>query len=176
MTLKYSTRPATDTEQFRLLSAYQVAQNSQDPRTHVGCVIYQGNKPVSSGANCYVNGLNGDITHYTAPYKYYWMVHAEAEAVLHMLRCREWLRGTPEPQYVLYAPWACCDQCAKIIVASGIKTVIAHHQMMQKTPARWKESVSVGLDILRMGGVTYEAVSCEGLGVENMFNGEIWRP
>ncbi|HIJ10476.1 TPA: hypothetical protein HA278_00335, partial [Candidatus Woesearchaeota archaeon] len=53
----------------------------------------------------------------------------------------------------MYCPWICCADCARAIIQSGIKKVIGHQDLVDRTPERWKKSVDVGVDMLRDAGI-----------------------
>jgi hypothetical protein len=61
-------------------------------------------------------------------------------------------------------------------VLSGIRKVVAHKQAYDITPDRWRESIAIGLEILRAGGVEYELLDAKIGYVQNRFDGRLWNP
>lgn len=77
---------------------------------------------------------------------------------------------------VMYMPWVPCKECAELMVSSGIKTYIAHKQMIDRTTERWIESCKEGVEILRRGGVASYMVDGKIGGVLNRLDGTLWAP
>lgn len=111
-------------DEYFMLQAMMASLRSKDPNTKVGCVfVDDDNHQVSMGYNGFVAGVNeadlpwGKVS--TVPFeyqKYAYVVHSEANAILH---AKTSLRGTR-----LYVTLFPCHDCAKMIATSGIKEVI----------------------------------------------------
>jgi len=56
----------------------------------------------------------------------------------------------------MYCPFIACSGCARAIVASGIRKVHAHNNLMKLVPTRWHATINAGLDILHTGNVQIE--------------------
>lgn len=155
-------------------TAYGVAdRESTDTSTRVGAVIIDddGNILVS-GANAFINpGMAALPENHVRPRKYGIIEHAERAAIYSAT-----LLGIPLLGRTMICPWACCSDCARGIVLSGIKLVIAHQQAFDLTPDRWREEVDLGIEILENCGVSYTLYDGEIGNVKNLFNGEIWYP
>ena len=145
---------AYDIEMMR--AAYEVAQESDHPRTQVGAVL----------GPC--TGCNSKADYRDAhPEDPEWSrVHAEVSV---LLRCA--MNGHHARAYTMYAPWACCTHCASCILKAGVPRVVVHHQLMQLTYPKWQESVKAGLDMLLRNQVRVEAIS-KKFGYTIRFNGE----
>lgn len=157
-----------------LMTAYRQAENfSDDPNTKVGALI--ANKKgvvIGIGANRMPHISLVTPENLKAPAKYKLIEHAERDAVFSAARwTREMLDGS-----IMFAPYACCADCARAIGLSGITTLVVHTECMDKTPERWEEHVRVGHDILRRMGVEIVKWSGKVGDCENTFNGEIWLP
>lgn len=95
-----------------------VATRSLDEETQVGSVITDANnRIISTGYNSFPAGCQDDDLPTTRPGKYPYMVHAEMNAIA---CCRTDLRGGK-----LFCTLLPCQDCAKAIATSGIKTVVA---------------------------------------------------
>jgi len=100
------------------------AQRSKDPRTQVGaCIVDDQNRIVGIGYNGMPRGCSDDELPWgrtgKSPLdtKYLYVVHAEMNAILNtnksdLTGCR------------LYVALFPCNECAKLIIQAGIKTVI----------------------------------------------------
>ena len=96
---------------------------SKDPNTQVGaCIVSEDNKILSMGYNGFPIGCSdeefswdreGDMIHS----KYAYVTHSELNAILNY-------RGGSLKGAKLYVSLFPCNECAKAIIQSGIKTVI----------------------------------------------------
>lgn len=108
-------------ETFMLL-ADLVAQRSKDPNSQVGaCIVNDQNIVVGLGYNGFPRGCSDDKLPWgregkTLDTKYAYVVHAEANAILNS--------STPVKNCQLYVNLFPCNECAKLIIQSGIKEVI----------------------------------------------------
>jgi len=95
------------------------AQRSKDPSSQVGCVIVDDmNKIIGLGYNGLPNGCNDDHFSWNRPEKYFYIIHAEMNAIIN---CNDFksLKGA-----TLYTTLFPCSECAKIIIQTGIKKII----------------------------------------------------
>jgi len=89
---------------------------SKDPKTQVGCVIVNSdNHIVSTGYNGLPPGFPDDPTNWLPGKKYFYVVHAEMNALLHSTQYTKDCR--------LYTTLSPCGDCAKAICAAGISEV-----------------------------------------------------
>lgn len=100
------------------------AMRSKDPNTQVGaCIVSSQNKILSMGYNGFPLGCSDDIFPWDKesedPYdnKYFYATHSELNAILNY-------RGGSLEGCKLYVTLFPCNECAKAIIQSGIKTVI----------------------------------------------------
>ena len=144
---------------------------SDDNSTTCGAFLCEDDlHPLVFGANRYspgisINSINDRDTKLT------YIEHAEREVIYNAAR-----GGINTNGLTMVCPWACCCDCARAIVRSGVKKVIAHAQAYRRTPERWRESIEQGLHILRCGGVEYEAVDIKIGYCQNLFDGRVWNP
>ena len=107
---------------------------SKDPNTQVGaCIVSEDNKILSMGYNGFPLGCSdeefpwdreGDMLHS----KYAYVTHSELNAILNY-------RGGSLQGAKLYVSLFPCNECAKAIIQSGIKTVIYDDDKYADTPA-----------------------------------------
>ena len=122
------------------------AKRSKDPNTQVGCcIVSKDNKIIGIGYNGFPKAISDDDLPWEREgeylnTKYPYVVHAEANAILNSTRNLEGARA-----YVTLFP---CNECAKLLVQSGIKEIIYlfdfHHDDKETLASR---------KILEMSGV-----------------------
>ncbi len=123
------------------------AQRSKDPNTQVGaCIVDENNKIVGIGYNGFPKGCSDDELPWTRKggsaneTKYPYVVHAEANAILNSTKNLSGARI-----YVALFP---CNECAKLIIQSGIKEVLYLSDKYKDT-----EPVIASKRMLNMAGV-----------------------
>ena len=102
--------------------AHLSAKRSKDPSTQVGCCIINNNKKVVSiGYNGFPCGCSDDIFPWDregnfCDTKYPYVVHAELNAILNS--------KVDLNDCTIYVSLFPCNECAKAIIQSGIKTIV----------------------------------------------------
>ncbi len=111
------------------------AMRSKDPHTQVGaCIVSAQNKILSMGYNGFPVGCSDDEFPWNResedPYdnKYFYSTHSELNAILNY-------RGGSLEGSKLYVTLFPCNECAKAIIQSGIRTVIYEEDTYKDTPA-----------------------------------------
>jgi dCMP deaminase len=98
------------------------AKRSKDPNTQVGaCIVDRDNKIVGIGYNGFPIGCSDDNLPWSREgaaneTKYPYVVHAEANAILNSTKDIHGAR--------IYVDLFPCNECAKLIIQSGIKEVV----------------------------------------------------
>lgn len=94
-----------------------VSQRSHDIHTQHGCVITDSNnRIVGVGYNGFPKGLDDKKLPTSRPEKYFWMTHAERNALANCIIRPE--NGTA------YVTGQCCNDCIIALWQEGVKTVI----------------------------------------------------
>lgn len=108
-------RPSWD--QYFVTISHLISQRSSCDRLHVGCVIVKNNRIVTTGYNGFIAGtphtgvVRNDHEQMT--------IHAETNAVADAAK-----RGVSLDESTAYITHCPCINCCKILIASGIKTII----------------------------------------------------
>lgn len=110
-------------EEFFMQTTQLVAKRSKDPSTQVGALITNNeNHIMGTGYNGFPNGLSDDSGLWgknvsTTPHfsKYLYVVHAEINAIMNSSKTKG---------CILYCTHHPCNECAKVIVQSGIREVV----------------------------------------------------
>lgn len=141
-------------------------QRSKDPDTRVGaCVADADNKIVGVGYNGFPWGCSDDELSWTREgvymdTKYPYVCHAELNAVLNaasrnLAGCRIYVSLFP------------CNECAKVIIQSGIEEIIYLSDKYEHT-----DSVKASKIMLEKSGVLYRQFTTERETVFLTFKGE----
>ncbi len=110
-------------DEYFMAVAKLAGMRSKDPNTQVGaCIVSSDNKILSMGYNGFPKGCSDDEFPWaregeTLSTKYVYTVHSELNAILNY-------RGGSLEGAKLYVSLFPCNECAKAIIQSGIRTVI----------------------------------------------------
>ena len=143
-------------QQYFMGVAKLSAHRSKDPNTQVGaCIVNAENKVVSVGYNGMPTGCNDDVMPWERDggfldTKYAYVCHAELNAILNrnaasLQDCR------------LYVSLFPCNECAKAIIQSGIRTIVYESDKYSMTP-----SVIASKRMLDAAGVRYYQYQATG--------------
>ena len=125
------------------------AMRSKDPSTQVGaCIVSGDNKILSMGYNGFPMGCSDDKFPWAREgdaldTKYLYVTHSELNAILNY-------RGGSLEGAKLYVSLFPCNECAKAIIQSGIKTIVYDCDKYENTP-----SVIASKRMLDAAGVRY---------------------
>ncbi|XP_025086019.1 LOW QUALITY PROTEIN: deoxycytidylate deaminase-like [Pomacea canaliculata] len=137
-------------DEYFMATAFLSAQRSKDPRTQVGaCIVNSENKIVGIGYNGMPIGCSDDLLPWhrdpenILESKQLYVCHAEMNAVLNknsadVKDCRI---------YVVLFP---CNECAKIVIQSGIREVIYYSDKYAD-----KDEFKASKKLLDMAGIRY---------------------
>ena len=113
-------------DEYFMAGAFLAGHRSKDPNTQVGaCIVSSDNKILSMGYNGFPRGCSDDEFPWGKehekddPYnaKYFYTTHSELNAILNY-------RGGSLEGSKLYVTLFPCNECAKAIIQSGIRTII----------------------------------------------------
>lgn len=122
---------------------------SKDPSTQVGaCIVGAGNRILSMGYNGFPNGCSDETFPWgregeTLHTKYPFVTHSELNAILNY-------KGGSLEGSKLYVSLFPCNECAKAIIQSGIKTVVYCDNKYEES-----SSVQASKMMFDMAGVEY---------------------
>lgn len=150
-------KSALSWDEYFMLQAMIAAFKSKDPATKVGSVfVDKNNHQITMGYNGFVAGIDESKVPWgkdkSAPLefqKYGYVVHSEANAILHASRSLEGARA-----YVTLFP---CNECAKLIASSKVKEVIYLSDKHHET-----ESNRIAKKIFDLSGITYRSLDFRG--------------
>ena len=121
-------------DEYFMAVAKLAGMRSKDPHSQVGaCIVSPDNKILSMGYNGLPTGCSGDEFPWGRDdgdplrSKYYYVTHSELNAILNY-------RGGSLEGAKMYVSLFPCNECAKAIIQSGIKTVIYGCDKYDRTP------------------------------------------
>ena len=115
---------------------------SKDPSTKVGAIaIDEKSLHVRSiGYNGLPRELNESKDRWEKPKKYDYVVHAESNMI-----CNACLNGVSLKDSILVVTMFPCNECAKLIIQSGIKSIISLKPDLEDK--RWGESHKISIEM-----------------------------
>lgn len=136
----------------------QVAVKSKDPNTKIGALIVGPDKEIrSTGYNSFPRGLDDNVRErMERPEKYYWIEHAERNAIYNAARCGTTLKGCTV--YVNSVP---CIDCARGIVQAGIGEVVVCDSAAADHKERWEHSYTRTEQLLKECGVNVRHIAVD---------------
>lgn len=141
------------------------AERSEDPRTQVGAVLVSVSGKTLYAANRFPAGIARHSHRSQGTSKAIFLEHAE-RAVLYKAAAA----GVPTAGSRLYAPWAACTDCARAIIACGVREVVGLIVLRNATPERWRSSIWAADQMLTEAGIGIRWIN-ESVGVTVRFDG-----
>lgn len=165
-------------KKYWLLKAYEQASLSPDPSTQNGALVLheswvEGNKFIktSFASNTFPPLIKSTPERLERPLKMDYIEHAERGAIYNAAA-----KGIKTNGSTMFCCWFACVECSRAIICSGIKEVIGHQDMMDKTPDRWKDSIKTAFSLFQEAGIKTELLVGKLNGPFLRFNGAIWQP
>ncbi|MFC1648666.1 cytidine/deoxycytidylate deaminase family protein [Nanoarchaeota archaeon] len=129
------------------------AMRSKDPNTQVGaCIVNKKKRIVGIGYNGFPTGCSDDELPWEREgkseldKKYIYVAHAEVNAILNST--------TPLDDCTLYVILFPCNECAKLVIQSGIKEVVYLYNPYDNT-----DSIKASKRMFDLSGVKYRKYS-----------------
>ena len=150
-------------DEYFMLQAMMASFKSKDPSTKVGCVfVDEKNHQITMGYNGFVAGIDEsklpwgkDEAQPLEHQKYGYVVHSEANAILHAPRS---LRNSS--CYVTLFP---CNECAKLLASVGVREVVYLSDKYDGTEAN-----RIAKRIFELTGISYRRLTPEGELLDNL--------
>ncbi len=164
-------------DELYITMCYLVGMRSKDEHTHVGSVIVDSdNILVSTGYNSLPRGVEPDPNRTRLSRdggeKYFWVEHAERNAIYNAAR-----RGINLKGCKLYVPWTPCNDCARGIIQSGISEVVIHQNGQdfydELTNSKWTDAYERTYAMFRESGVKLRFEKCDVIVPEIYMNGKM---
>ncbi len=130
------------------------ALKSKDPSIKVGAVICtEDNEIISTGFNGMPRFINENIeSRWKRPIKYFWIEHAERNAIYNAAKKGISLNGAK-----IFVKWLPCAECSRGIIQSGIKEIYIDKRSygtFEKSgdierDKMWKENFEIAKEMLK---------------------------
>lgn len=131
--------------EYYLAIAESVKLKSKDIRTQIGAVIVGSDKQiVSTGYNSFPRNIVDDNQdRQVRPEKYFWMEHAERNAIYNAA-----LNGVSTKGTSIYLTCGIpCSDCARGIINAGIKKVYCKQEDTTKNREHWDEHAKRSMEM-----------------------------
>lgn len=137
--------------EYYLTIAEAVKLKSKDQNTQIGAVIVGSDKQIiSTGYNSFPRNIVDDNDErQVRPEKYYWMEHAERNAIYNAALNGVSTKGT---SIYLTCGVPCCD-CARGIINAGIKKVYCKEIDTTKNRLQWDEHAERSVEMFNEADV-----------------------
>jgi len=132
--------------EYFLSIAETVKLKSKDQSTQIGAVIVgENNEVLSTGYNSFPRGLDDNLKErQERPEKYFYMVHAESNAIVNAARVGVSLKNST---IYLTCGIPCCE-CTKLIINAGIKTIFCKNTIEDVKGSHWDESKKKSIEMI----------------------------
>lgn len=152
----FNVESALSWDEYFMLQAMMASFKSKDPATKVGCVfVDQNNHQLTMGYNGFIAGIDEnklpwgkDKSQPLEHQKYGYVVHSEANAILHSHRPLNGARC-----YVTLFP---CNECAKLLASVKIKEIVYLSDKHKDS-----ESNRIAKKIFDLSGIQYRKLSLD---------------
>ena len=138
----------TRDDMFRLLlkKCYEYSKRSNYPSTkNAAFLLDKQGKILLKGLNVIPQGVKHRRVYFeTRENRHLYFNHAERDVIYLAAK-----RGVKTAGLTMIIPWLPCIPCANAIISSGIKTLIVHKQMIERTREGWQEELKNAVEILK---------------------------
>ena len=151
-----------------LKECYRHAKKSNHPSTHVAAILIDKEKIILRGLNAFPPGVIQKRERFKEENKHIYLNHAERDVVYKAAK-----KGISTKGLTMAMPWLPCIPCANAVISAGIKKLVIHKQMNERTSEKWREELKNAVKIL--GEAKVKIVAYDGfVGTRAYMHGEIW--
>jgi len=138
-------------DDYFMTMVYLVASRSKDKNTHVGAVVVGPDKEIrSTGYNSFPRGIiDWKDERQERPEKYYWMAHAEINAITNAA-----LIGVSLKDCTLYTNGIPCATCGRAIINAGIQRVVVDSRWKFYKKEKWEEEAERTLQMFKEADIS----------------------
>jgi len=127
-----------------LKTCYTYAKKSHHPSTHNAALLIKNNQIVMKGLNILPPGVKYKRGRFEGEARNIYLNHAERDIVYKAAS-----KGIATKNLTMVMPWLPCIHCANAVITSGIKTLVVHKQMIEKTDKKWQEELKNAVEMLK---------------------------
>ena len=147
---------------------YHCASKSNHPSTHNSALLVKNEKIILVGKNIFPKGVKSTKERINGKNKHIYLNHAERDLIYKAAKS-----GIKTNGLTIVMPWLSCIQCANAIISSGIKKLIVHKQMIERTRKEWQKELKDAVKIMeeaRIKIIVYNGV----VGEKAYMHGKEW--
>lgn len=134
-----------------------IQKKSNHPSTHNAALIVDKEyKIILKGVNNLPPGVKNKKERFEGNNKHIYPNHAERDVIYKAAKM-----GISTDNLIMIMPWLPCINCANAIISSGIKKLIIHKQMTERTREGWVEELKNAVQI--MGEAEIKIIAYDGL-------------
>ena len=131
-----------------LKNCYDYASKSNHPSTHTAALLVDNEKVILSGQNILSPGVKELEERFKGDNRHIYPNHAERDVIYKAAR-----KGIKTKGLTMIMPWLPCIPCANAIISSGIKQLVVHKQMIERTSDKWKTELKNAIQIMEEAGI-----------------------
>jgi len=129
-------------------TCYAYAKNSKHPSTHNAALLIKNGNIILKGVNNLPQGVKEIKERFRGYNKHIYPNHAERDVVYKAAR-----KGIATKGLMMVMPWLPCIPCANAVISAGIKKLIIHKQMVEKTRKGWQKELKNAAQIMNEAGI-----------------------
>jgi len=151
-----------------LKDCYNYAAKSNHPSTHTAALLVEEDKIILRGKNVLPPKVKKLKERFEGDNKHNYLNHAERDVIYKAAK-----KGVKTEGLTMVMPWLPCIPCANAIISSGIKQLIVHKQMIEKTREGWQEELKNAIQIMKEAGI--KIIAYDGIiGVKAYMHSQEW--
>ena len=151
-----------------LKQGYEYSEKSTHPSTHNFSFLIKEDKIILKGLNVLPEGVKNIKERFEGDNKHIYPNHAERDVIYKAAK-----QGIKTDRLTMVMPWLPCIPCANTIISSGIKKLIVHKQMIERTREGWQEELKNAVQIMNEANI--KIIAYDGLvGAKAYMHSEEW--
>jgi dCMP deaminase len=151
-----------------LKECYNYSKKSNHPTTHTAALLIKKGKIILGGCNILPPGVNEIKERFEEGNREVYPNHAERDVIYKAAKL-----GIKTNGLDMVMPWLPCIPCANAVISAGIKNLIVHKQMIERTRERWQEELKNAAQILKEAKV--KVIAYDGVvGVKAYMHSQEW--
>ena len=131
-----------------LRECYDYATTSHHPSTHNAALLIKDGKVILKGVNRLAPGVKETKERFEGPNKHLYPNHAERDLVYKAAR-----QGIKTDGLTMVMAWLPCINCANAVISVGIKDLVVHKQMIERTREGWIEELTNAVQIMHEANI-----------------------
>ena len=127
-----------------LKKCYVYASQSNHPTTHTAALLIHNEKVILRGKNVFPIGVKYTKERIRGENRHMYPNHAERDVIYKAAQ-----EGIKTKGLSMIMPWIPCIACANAIISSGIKKIVVHKKMIERTRKKWQAELKDAIQIMK---------------------------